>query len=194
MYVNPSCAKEANWVADGLVNPRWGGLASQVWWMSCDAGGFERSLEKIDNPCQNKSDQSHKSLMKILVTLAKKFVKHIERKCKREGFLQSIKDEEGEACSIYGFLEVNKVAGNFHFAPRKSFQQSNIHVHDFLAFQKDSFNISHKINRLAFGEYFPGVVNPLDGVQWVQRTTSAMYQYFIKSLQVGSFSLFSPSI
>ncbi|XP_077213047.1 uncharacterized protein LOC143848111 isoform X4 [Tasmannia lanceolata] len=163
MYVNPSCAKEANWVADGLVNPRWGGLASQVWWMSCDAGGFERSLEKIDNPCQNKSDQSHKSLMKILVTLAKKFVKHIERKCKREGFLQSIKDEEGEACSIYGFLEVNKVAGNFHFAPRKSFQQSNIHVHDFLAFQKDSFNISHKINRLAFGEYFPGVVNPLDG-------------------------------
>lgn len=23
--------------------------------------------------------------------------------------------------------------------------------------------ISHKINRLAFGEYFPGVVNPLDG-------------------------------
>jgi hypothetical protein len=23
--------------------------------------------------------------------------------------------------------------------------------------------ISHKINRVAFGDYFPGVVNPLDG-------------------------------
>ncbi|KAL5982156.1 hypothetical protein ACLOJK_016225 [Asimina triloba] len=50
--------------------------------------------------------------------------------CKREGFLQRIKDEEGEGCNIYGFLEVRKVAGNFHFAPGKSFQQSNVHVHD----------------------------------------------------------------
>lgn len=63
--------------------------------------------------------------------------------CKREGFLQKIKDEEGEGCNIYGFLEVNKVAGNFHFAPGKSFQQSNVHVHDLLAFQKDSFNVRH---------------------------------------------------
>ncbi|XP_058096764.1 uncharacterized protein LOC131242253 isoform X3 [Magnolia sinica] len=100
--------------------------------------------------------------------------------CKREGFLQRIKDEEGEGCNIYGFLEVNKVAGNFHFAPGKSFQQSNIHVHDLLAFQKDSFNISHTINKLSFGAHFPGVVNPLDGVQWVQKTPYGMYQYFIK--------------
>lgn len=172
--------------------------------------------------------------------------------CKREGFLQRIKDEDGEGCNIYGFLEVNKVAGNFHFAPGKSFDHAGVHMHDLLAFQKDSFNvrknpaplssswiccaalkcvlsyaeyisayktnktennmlvslylmvyvyilrsiiqvlkirktiyllpfiscfieealslyqiiliqISHKINRLAFGEYFPGVVNPLDG-------------------------------
>ncbi|KAJ8430414.1 hypothetical protein Cgig2_025841 [Carnegiea gigantea] len=100
--------------------------------------------------------------------------------CKREGFLQKIKDEEGEGCNLYGFLEVNKVAGNFHFAPGKSFQQSGIHVHDLLSFQKDSFNISHKINRLAFGDYFPGVVNPLDGVQWMHNTPNGMYQYFLK--------------
>jgi hypothetical protein len=100
--------------------------------------------------------------------------------CKREGFLQSIKDEEGEGCNIYGFIEVNKVAGNFHFAPGKSFQQSNVHVHDLLPFQKDSFNVSHKINKLSFGEYFPGVVNPLDRAQWVQHSSYGMYQYFIK--------------
>ncbi|XAR62174.1 hypothetical protein NMG60_11016826 [Bertholletia excelsa] len=100
--------------------------------------------------------------------------------CKREGFLQRIKDEEGEGCNIYGSLEVNKVAGNFHFAPGKSFHQSGVHVHDLLAFQRDSFNISHKINRLAFGEYFPGIMNPLDRVQWTQETPSGMYQYFIK--------------
>ncbi|MQL91473.1 hypothetical protein Taro_024083 [Colocasia esculenta] len=105
---------------------------------------------------------------------------YLTLQCKREGFLQRIKEEEGEGCNIYGFLEVNKVAGNFHFAPGKSFQQANMHVHDLLAFQKESFNISHKINRLAFGEYFPGVVNPLDSVQWVQHTQHGMYQYFIK--------------
>ncbi|KVI07262.1 Endoplasmic reticulum vesicle transporter, C-terminal [Cynara cardunculus var. scolymus] len=100
--------------------------------------------------------------------------------CKREGFLQRIKDEEGEGCNIYGFLDVNKVAGNFHFAPGKSFQQANMHVHDLLAFQKESFNVSHRINRLAYGDYFPGVVNPLDGVRWTQQTPSGMYQYFLK--------------
>ncbi|KAI3920012.1 hypothetical protein MKW98_001268 [Papaver atlanticum] len=100
--------------------------------------------------------------------------------CKREGFFQQIKDEEGEGCNIYGFLEVNKVAGNFHFAPGKSFHQSNVHVQDLLAFQKDSYNISHKINKLSFGEYFPGAVNPLDGVRWMQEVPNGMYQYFIK--------------
>ncbi|KAK9287508.1 hypothetical protein L1049_015929 [Liquidambar formosana] len=73
--------------------------------------------------------------------------------CKREGFLQKIKDEEGEGCNVYGFLEVSKVAGNFHFAPGKSFHQSNI-LHDLLAVQKDNFNISHRINRLALETTF----------------------------------------
>lgn len=98
--------------------------------------------------------------------------------CKREGFAQKIKDEEGEGCNIYGSLEVNKVAGNFHFI--KSFHQSSIHLPDMLAFQEDSYNISHKINKLAFGEYYPGIINPLDGVHWFQEIPNGMYQYFIK--------------
>ncbi|XP_031116717.1 uncharacterized protein LOC116020381 [Ipomoea triloba] len=47
-------------------------------------------------------------------------------KCKRECFIQKIKDEEGEGCNIHGSLEVNKVAGNFHFSPGKSFHHSNV--------------------------------------------------------------------
>ncbi|XP_074588401.1 uncharacterized protein LOC141844265 [Curcuma longa] len=100
--------------------------------------------------------------------------------CNREGLVQRIKDEAGEGCNIYGFLEVNKVAGNFHLAPGKSFRQPNSHVLDLLPYRIDSFNISHKINRLTFGEYLPGVINPLDGVMWVQHTQYGMYQYFIK--------------
>ncbi|XP_016569315.2 endoplasmic reticulum-Golgi intermediate compartment protein 3 isoform X2 [Capsicum annuum] len=87
--------------------------------------------------------------------------------CKREGFLEKVKLEEGEGCNMYGFLEVNKVAGNFHFAPGKSFQQSNVHVHDLLTFQKDSYNVvptvytdvsGHTIqsNQFSVTEHFKG--------------------------------------
>ncbi|KAJ7414855.1 Endoplasmic reticulum-Golgi intermediate compartment protein 3 [Pitangus sulphuratus] len=47
--------------------------------------------------------------------------------CKREGFSQRMQEQKNEGCQVYGFLEVNKVAGNFHFAPGKSFQQSHVH-------------------------------------------------------------------
>lgn len=70
------------------------------------------------------------------------------------GFLNKIKDEAGEGCNIYGSLEVNKVAGNFHFAPGKSFQYSGMHVHDLMAFQTENINVSHTIHKLAFGAHF----------------------------------------
>ncbi|KAI7729959.1 hypothetical protein M8C21_028727 [Ambrosia artemisiifolia] len=100
--------------------------------------------------------------------------------CKREGFVQRIKAEEGEGCNLSGSLQVNKVAGNFHFV--KSFHLANMHVaHDHLKpFEDDSYNISHKINKLSFGDHYPGIINPLDGVQWFQHTANGMYQYFIK--------------
>lgn len=42
---------------------------------------------------------------------------------------------------IIGFLQVNKVAGNFHFAPGKSFQQAHMHVHDLMPFASQKFNV-----------------------------------------------------
>ncbi|KAG4999537.1 hypothetical protein JHK87_020609 [Glycine soja] len=100
--------------------------------------------------------------------------------CQREGYVQRVKDEEGEGCNLQGSLEVNKVAGNFHFATGKSFLQSAIFLADVLALQDNHYNISHRINKLSFGHHFPGLVNPLDGVRWVQGPTHGMYQYFIK--------------
>lgn len=38
-----------------------------------------------------------------------------------------MKAQQNEGCEVYGYLEVNKVAGNFHFAPGKSFQQQHVH-------------------------------------------------------------------
>jgi hypothetical protein len=61
--------------------------------------------------------------------------------CHREGFIERVKEEAGEGCNIYGKLEVNKVAGNFHIAPGKSFQQSAMHLLDLMGFITDSFNV-----------------------------------------------------
>ena len=100
--------------------------------------------------------------------------------CEREGFAENLKNQEGEGCNIYGYLEVNKVAGNFHFAPGKSFQHGNMHVHDLMPFHTDKFNMSHTIAKLSFGADFPGVVNPLDGVTREMEGNAGMYQYFLK--------------
>lgn len=73
-----------------------------------------------------------------------------------------MQDQKNEGCQVYGFLEVNKVAGNFHFAPGKSFQQSHVHAHNLQSFYLDNINMTHCIWHLSFGEDYPGIVNPLD--------------------------------
>lgn len=157
--------------------------------------------------------------------------------CKREGYSTKLREQMGEGCNIYGFLEVNKVratgeraapvcrwrardnnqgsvadasrtpsrtrdvglqvahhaplsispqvAGNFHFAPGKSFQQGSMHVHDLMPLMEaygptHIFNMTHTIESLSFGAQYPGLVNPLDRVTNVQIQQGAMYQYFTK--------------
>lgn len=72
------------------------------------------------------------------------------------------------------------MAGNFHFAPGKSFQQHHVHVHDLQPFGTSQFNTSHIIHRLSFGEDYPGILNPLDGYTEISPQESIMYQYFVK--------------
>ncbi|AQK86878.1 Endoplasmic reticulum vesicle transporter protein [Zea mays] len=99
--------------------------------------------------------------------------------CAREDFVERVKTQQDEGCNVHGFLDVSKVAGNFHFAPGKGFYESNIDVPE-LSLLEGGFNITHKINKLSFGTEFPGVVNPLDGAQWTQPASDGTYQYFIK--------------
>lgn len=100
--------------------------------------------------------------------------------CKREGWSEKMQAQKSEGCRTFGYLEVNKVAGNFHFAPGKSFQQSHVHVHDLQAFGGQKFNISHHINHLSFGNDYPGIVNPLDGMHEPAEQLQMMYKYFVK--------------
>eukprot|EP01117_Protostelium_nocturnum_P017237 TRINITY_DN698_c0_g1_i1.p1 TRINITY_DN698_c0_g1~~TRINITY_DN698_c0_g1_i1.p1 ORF type:complete len:376 (+),score=129.04 TRINITY_DN698_c0_g1_i1:114-1241(+) len=100
--------------------------------------------------------------------------------CVREGYSQKLQEQSGEGCKVYGFLEVNKVAGNVHFAPGKSFQHQHMHVHDLQPFKNMNFNLSHHIHKFSFGLEYPGIMNPLDNLQKDAHASHGMYQYFLK--------------
>lgn len=53
------------------------------------------------------------------------------------------------------FLQVNKVAGNFHFAAGHSYQQGSMHIHDMAPFSDKTLDFSHTIKSLAFGKTYP---------------------------------------
>lgn len=88
-----------------------------------------------------------------------------------------------EGCRIQGQLLVNRVAGNFHFAPGHGFQNSHAHVHDLDAFTAGAFNVSHTIHKLGFGQAYPGHSNPLDGYARMTGPKSPgghIFQYYLK--------------
>jgi len=91
-----------------------------------------------------------------------------------------VQDSPGEGCVIYGSVIVNKVAGNMHIAVGTSTQKDNRHVHQFHVQELLSFNASHFVNRLSFGDDFKGIVNPLNGVAQINSEGAAHFQYFIK--------------
>jgi len=86
-----------------------------------------------------------------------------------------------EGCNLFGFLEVNKVAGNFHVAPGKAFQSAQGQlVHEFKPFDTHTYNVSHEIHSLSFGAHYPNRVNPLDDAMAILRNGSGVFQYFVK--------------
>ena len=72
--------------------------------------------------------------------------------------------KKGEGCQIAGRVMVNKVSGNFHIAFGDSIVRDGMHIHQFVPQEAPTFNISHTVHSLSFGEPFPGMSrNPLDG-------------------------------
>lgn len=83
------------------------------------------------------------------------------------------------ACRIHGHLYVNKVAGNFHITVGKSIPHPRGHAHLAALVSHDSYNFSHRIDHLSFGETIPGVISTLDGTEKVSTDANHMFQYFI---------------
>uniref|UniRef100_A0A8C4F4V4 Endoplasmic reticulum-Golgi intermediate compartment protein n=1 Tax=Dicentrarchus labrax TaxID=13489 RepID=A0A8C4F4V4_DICLA len=83
------------------------------------------------------------------------------------------------ACRIHGHLYVNKVAGNFHVTVGKSIPHPRGHAHLAALVSHDTYNFSHRIDHLSFGEAIPGIISPLDGTEKISVDPNHMFQYFI---------------
>jgi len=101
--------------------------------------------------------------------------------CLNEGFTPRLLAQKGEGCRVYGSLTVSKTQGNFHISPGRSVRNSHGHVHDTTSLNwGEGFNLTHRIDMLAFGPHFPGRKNPLEGAVRLTNEKHSLYQYFVK--------------
>lgn len=121
--------------------------------------------------------------------------------CEREHYAEKLDEQRAEGCRIEGHLQVNKVVGNFHLAPGRSFSNGNMHVHDLKNYwdapQGKQHDFTHIIHALRFGPQLPESVserlgslsalpwtshhtNPLDGTRQDTRDSNYNFMYFVK--------------
>ncbi|TGZ75422.1 hypothetical protein CRM22_000378 [Opisthorchis felineus] len=100
--------------------------------------------------------------------------------CREEQWDDTLANLGSEGCRIQGSLEVNKVAGSFHITPGNSYAADQVHVHNLQGFDGQKLNMSHKIDKLAFGNMYPGQTNPLDGTTMNIVEPAQMVTYYMK--------------
>lgn len=130
--------------------------------------------------------------------------------CIQEGWTEKIKAQNKEGCRVSGQIHINKVIGNFHLSPGRSFSRNNVHTHDVVHYLKDSqdqqHDFGHIIHAFSFGaedefddhgavgkhrlfgsmaESGPlktklDIKEPLANYRGRKQSASTMYQYFTK--------------
>jgi len=129
------------------------------------------------------------------------------KQCEREHYAEHLDSQRNEGCRIQGHIEVNKVVGNFHFAPGKSFSNRNMHVHDLDNYMKDEadHSFTHTIHQLRFGPPLPDEkiktlsrsgdswsnhhINPLDGTSQTTDEKAFNFMYFVKVVSTAYLPL-----
>merc|ERR1712183_1143252 len=105
------------------------------------------------------------SMHMVLIKMLKKMVKNVKQAL-----------ANGEGCRVYGVLDVQRVAGNFHI----SVHGLNIYVAQMIFEGATHVNVSHVIHDLSFGPKYPGIHNPLDETVRILHDTSGTFKYYIK--------------
>nr|POE49390.1 uncharacterized protein c24b11.08c [Quercus suber] len=129
--------------------------------------------------------------------------------CEREHYSEHLDAQRAEGCRIEGGIRVNKVVGNFHFAPGKSFSSARAHVHDLENYKAGGQGIehsfTHEIHHLRFGPELPEEVvkrvgrkgmewtnhhlNPLDDTSRKTSEKAHNFMYFIKVVSTAYLPL-----
>ncbi|XP_042398512.1 endoplasmic reticulum-Golgi intermediate compartment protein 3-like isoform X1 [Zingiber officinale] len=84
--------------------------------------------------------------------------------------------ERSEGCRVFGNLDVQRVAGNFHI----SVHGLNRNAAQQIFSRGNNVNVSHVIHDFSFGPKYPGIHNPLDGTTRILLDTSGSVKYFVK--------------
>jgi hypothetical protein len=73
--------------------------------------------------------------------------------CAHDNYIENLNEqaEGNEGCNLHGSIEVQKVAGNFHFGVGRNFQMASMHVHDLMPLRNININLTHTINHMSFG-------------------------------------------
>ncbi|KAG9096557.1 hypothetical protein FRC06_008542 [Ceratobasidium sp. 370] len=112
--------------------------------------------------------------------------------CVAEGWTEKIQHQSSEGCRIAGRVRVNRVTGNFHFSPGRSFVSNKGHVQDLVPYLKDGnhHDFAHHIHEFHFegdregeNEWRKKVgleAHPLDDVTAHSEVSDYMFQYFMK--------------
>lgn len=120
--------------------------------------------------------------------------------CTREHYAERLDEQRQEGCRIEGSLRVNKVVGNFHLAPGRSFSNGNMHVHDLKNYWdtpvQGGHSFAHEVHHLSFGPQLPEEIgkklvsksmqwpgshmNPLDGTKENTDDPNFNFMYFVK--------------
>uniref|UniRef100_A0A5S6QZZ2 Endoplasmic reticulum-Golgi intermediate compartment protein 3 n=1 Tax=Trichuris muris TaxID=70415 RepID=A0A5S6QZZ2_TRIMR len=100
--------------------------------------------------------------------------------CRNEHWVRKLRSHRGVGCRVHGWLNVSKVAGNFHIAPGSTVRDAHSHVHSLHSVGPQSFNTSHTVRHFSFGTPYPGKQYPLDGQSTITESGGLMVHYFVK--------------
>ncbi|KAH0879887.1 hypothetical protein HID58_067281, partial [Brassica napus] len=151
-------------------------LDTNIWKLRLNSHGHIIGTEYISDLVEKEHDHSshkhdeHKNETEALNLLG--FDEAAETMIKK--VKQALAD--GEGCRVYGVLDVQRVAGNFHV----SVHGLNIYVAQMIFGGSKNVNVSHMIHDLSFGPKYPGIHNPLDGTNRILHDTSGTFKYYIK--------------
>jgi hypothetical protein len=129
--------------------------------------------------------------------------------CEREHYAERLDAQRKEGCRIEGGLRVNKVVGNFHIAPGRSFSNGNMHVHDLNNYFDTPIPgghvFTHQIHSLRFGPQLSEEVtkkigtkelpwtnhhlNPLDNTEQITHESAYNFMYFVKVVSTSYLPL-----